>query len=56
MNLDAVIKSIGTEDELQRVDGRWLFSLRRILNEFLPGRESGSTNPVLAMDRKAQAK
>ena len=43
------------EDELLRVNGRWLFSLRRILNEFLPGRESGSTNPVLAMDRKAQA-
>ena len=43
------------EDELQRVDGRWLFSLRRILNEFLTGRESGNVNPVLAMDRKALA-
>ena len=41
------------EDELLRVNGRWLFSLRRILNEFLTGRESGSTNPVLAMDLKA---
>jgi len=43
------------EDELERVDGRWLFSYRRILNEFLPGRESASTNPVLAMDRKASS-
>lgn len=40
------------EDELERVEGRWLFSYRRILNEFLPGRESGKTNPVLAMDAK----
>ena len=40
------------EDELQRVDGRWLFSFRRILNEFLPGRESGKDNPVLRMDAK----
>lgn len=43
------------EDELVRVDGEWKFSLRRILNEFLPGRASGPENPVLAMDRKAQA-
>jgi hypothetical protein len=27
--------------------------LRRILNEFLAGRESGSENPVLKMDAKA---
>jgi hypothetical protein len=40
------------EDELVRVDGRWLFSLRRILNEFLTGRESGLENPVLKMDAK----
>ena len=44
------------EDELVRVDGRWLFSLRRILNEFLTGRESGKVNPVLAMDAKAQGR
>lgn len=40
------------EDELRRVNGRWLFSLRRILNEFLTGRESGSENPVRKMDAK----
>ena len=34
------------EDKLARVDGRWLFTERRILNEFLPGRESGPGNPV----------
>jgi hypothetical protein len=39
------------EDKLERVDGRWLFSERRILNEFLPGRESGPENPVRSMDR-----
>jgi ketosteroid isomerase-like protein len=41
------------EDELQKVDGRWLFSERRILNEFLPGRESGPGNPVRSMDSAA---
>jgi hypothetical protein len=41
------------EDKLERVDGRWLFSERRILNEFLPGRESGPANPVPAMDAVA---
>lgn len=45
------LPSFGTyEDELARVDGRWLFTRRKIYNEFLPGRESGSDNPVLAMD------
>ena len=38
------------EDELLRVEGRWLFKRRKIYNEFLPGRESGPVNPVLAMD------
>ena len=38
------------EDALARVDGRWLFTRRKIYNEFLPGRESGPVNPVLAMD------
>ena len=42
------------EDELQRVDGRWLFSKRRILNEFLEGRRSGPANPVLDMDAAAE--
>ncbi|RKF22708.1 nuclear transport factor 2 family protein [Altericroceibacterium spongiae] len=41
------------EDELVKVDGEWKFSKRRILNEFLPGRESSTENPVLAMDRVA---
>ena len=39
------------EDELVRVDGRWLFTRRKIYNEFLPGRASGTANPVSAMDR-----
>lgn len=38
------------EDELIKQDGNWLFTSRRILNEFLPGRESSKENPVLAMD------
>jgi hypothetical protein len=44
-------ESFGTyEDELARVDGRWLFRRRKIYNEFLQGRQSGPGNPVLAMD------
>jgi hypothetical protein len=43
------------EDELVRVEGRWLFSKRRILNDFLKGRESGPNNPVLEMDRLAES-
>ena len=39
------------EDELVKQNGEWLFSRRRILNEFLPGRESSAENPVIAMDR-----
>lgn len=43
--------SFGTyEDELVRVDGRWLFRRRKIYNEFLDGRHSGPGNPVLGMD------
>jgi len=38
------------EDKLRKVGGRWLFSERRIMNEFLPGRESGPDNPVRSMD------
>lgn len=41
-------------DELRKVDGRWLFSRRRILNEFLQGRESGPENPVAGLDREAE--
>jgi uncharacterized protein (TIGR02246 family) len=43
------------EDELARVDGRWLFKRRKIYNEFLPGRESAAGNPVRAMDARASA-
>lgn len=43
------------EDELERVDGRWLFSRRVVLNEFLEGRESGPDNPVRGIDAAAQA-
>lgn len=41
------------EDKLVKVDGRWLFSERRIMNEFLPGRESGPENPIRGMDAGA---
>ena len=43
------------EDELVRLDGRWLFSKRRILNEFIPNRHSGPGNPVADMDALAEA-
>ena len=43
------------EDELVRIDGRWLFAKRRVLNEFLDGRHSGPENPVRNMDAAADA-
>lgn len=43
------------EDELERVDGRWLFSRRVVLNEFIDGRESGPDNPVHNVDAAAAA-
>ncbi len=43
------------EDELTRVDGRWLFAKRRVLNEFIPSRGSGPDNPVAEMDALAEA-
>lgn len=43
------------EDELTKIDGHWLFSKRRVLNEFLPGRHSGPGNPVRDMDAAAGA-
>lgn len=43
------------EDKLVKQDGRWLFTERRIMNEFLPGRESGPENPVRGMDQVAAA-
>src|SRR5690606_29691409 len=38
------------DDEFKRVDGRWLIARRRVLNEFIPNRNSGPTNPVREMD------
>lgn len=43
------------EDELARVDGKWLFKRRKIYNEFLEGRMSAPENPVRLMDRTADA-
>lgn len=43
------------EDEIEKLDGRWLFTRRRILNEFLKGRQSGPGNPVRDMDAAAEA-
>lgn len=49
------VGTFGTyEDELVKVDGRWLFSKRRILNEFLEGRGTGDVNPVRLLDERAQ--
>lgn len=42
------------EDDLLRVYGEWKFSRRRVLNDFLPGREPGKTNPVIEMDAVAE--
>ncbi len=39
------------EDELRRVDGRWLFTRRKIYNEMLPARTAGTVNPVAEMRR-----
>ena len=43
------------EDEFTRLDGRWLIAKRNVLNEFIPGRNSGPENPVAQMDRAAEA-
>ena len=43
------------EDELKKIDGRWLFAKRRVLNEFIPNRNSGPGNPVADMDALAEA-
>lgn len=43
------------EDEVRRVNGRWLFSKRRVLNEFIKGRHSGPGDPVADMDKIADA-
>jgi ketosteroid isomerase-like protein len=38
------------EDALERIDGRWRFKRRRIVNEFLEGRKAGPDNPVRGME------
>ena len=43
------------EDEFVKLDGTWLIAKRRVLNEFLKGRQSGPTNPVRDMDGLAEA-
>jgi hypothetical protein len=43
------------EDEMKKVEGHWLFAKRRVLNEFIPNRGSGPTNPVRQMDGLAEA-
>lgn len=43
------------EDEFSKIDGRWFIAKRRVLNEFLKGRQSGPGNPVRDMDVAAEA-
>jgi hypothetical protein len=43
------------EDSLVKVNGQWLFSKRRVLNEFIKARTSGPNNPVRDMDAAADA-
>jgi hypothetical protein len=43
------------EDEFVKLGGNWFIAKRRVLNEFLKGRESGPTNPVRDMDALAEA-
>jgi ketosteroid isomerase-like protein len=43
------------EDEFTKASGRWLIAKRRVLNEFLKGRQSGPGNPVADMDKLASA-
>ena len=43
------------EDDLKKVNGQWLFSKRRVLNEFIKSRSSGPGNPVVDMDAAAEA-
>ncbi len=43
------------DDELKKVDGEWLFTKRRVLNEFIKSRTSGPGNPVRDADAAAEA-
>jgi hypothetical protein len=44
------------EDELVKLNGRWLFRRRNVLNDFIPNRGTGPENPVRVMDRAADGK
>jgi hypothetical protein len=37
------------EDELRRVDGKWLFTFRKIWNECMEDRAASTDNPVSSM-------
>lgn len=41
------------EDELHRMDGKWLFSRRKIYNELLDGRTADAVSPVRELGEKA---
>ena len=43
------------EDQLAKIDGRWLLTYRNVLNDFIDGRSPGPENPVRVMDRAAEA-
>lgn len=43
------------EDEMVKLDGRWLFRKRNVLNDFIPNRGTGPEDPVRGMDRAADA-
>jgi hypothetical protein len=43
------------EDEVSRINGRWLFTRRNVLNDFIKNRGTGPENPVTAMEKQVQA-
>jgi uncharacterized protein (TIGR02246 family) len=43
------------EDQLRKSDGKWLFTHRNVLNDFIPNRQPGPANPVREADEAAQA-
>ncbi len=43
------------EDQLSKVDGKWLLSYRNVLNDFIANRQPGPENPVRGMDAAAEA-
>jgi len=38
-----------------KLNGQWFFAKRNVLNEFIPKRNSGPSNPVRDMDAAADA-